>query len=61
MEFTMSDVLVRAERALSEGDVEAALEALVSYAEQRAQGSGYGENDDRFDTLCATAVTMGTL
>jgi hypothetical protein len=50
--------LARAELALSEGDVDTALDALASYAEQRARGEGEQEHDGRWSELTELAVEI---
>lgn len=55
------DVLIRAERALSEGDVESALDALASYAERRGRGEHQDDGDQRWEQLSELALEMGAL
>jgi hypothetical protein len=55
------DALSRAERALSEGDVETALDALATYAERRGRGERQGDGDPRWEALTEIALEMGSL
>jgi hypothetical protein len=57
----MSDTLAQAERALEEGDVESALDALAVYAEQRGRGEQQGDDDVRWEHLSELAFEMGSL
>ena len=54
-------LLAQADRALAEGDVETAMEALISYAESRGRGEAGADDDLRFDTIVGVAMEMGEL
>ncbi len=53
--------LARAERALSEGDVESALDALITFAERRASSPVPEGVDARFDYLFEATIEVASL